>query len=445
MLTPVDLQNKVFKRGIGYDKKEVEAFLSEITSDYEELYRSNVELKDKIAALDQNLQHYRSMEDSMQKALTISEKTAEETVNAANEKSNQITAEAEKQAEAIIAEAKEELAETKNEIFLMKQQYTTFKKQVERILQTQSKALDGEVVDIDLGNDFEPRYNNSYSDSPLGGLGGGYVGNNGGFEHTNQDPAFSYGTSLNMDPFEAAQNGGGRFSKQNMQQPQKRKDSKKETKATKHEKVVEKVVEQGEVEENIRKSKHIDSADNYAKDFEFTEDVSVEAFDTEKDTVSGEVEDRVKESSMLDSEDNHDEGFDFIDTSSAENSNSSESSDVSEQSDSDNVAYSGEVETRVNESSMLDSEDNHEEGFDFVDDSFEDNFENAETTTSFPDDFNFDENTYTGEVEDRVNESSMLDSEDNHEEGFDFVVGDEDGEDEIPTIFPNPFSKSSAV
>ena len=28
MLTPVDLQNKVFKGGIGFDKKDVESFMS---------------------------------------------------------------------------------------------------------------------------------------------------------------------------------------------------------------------------------------------------------------------------------------------------------------------------------------------------------------------------------------------------------------------------------
>ena len=437
MLTPVDLQSKVFKRGIGYDKKEVEAFLSEISSDYEDLYRSNVELKDKIAALDQNLQHYRSMEDSMQKALTISEKTAEETVNAANERSLQITAEAEKKAAAIIADAKEELAETKNEIFLMKQQYTTFKKQVERILRTQSKALDGEVVDIDLGNDFEPRNTNSYSDSPLGGLGGGYVGNNSGFEHTNQEPAFNYG-SLNNDPFVAAKNGGGRFSKQTMKQPKKRAVPSKETNVT-----PEKVVEQGEVEENIRKSSQIDSSDNYAEGFEFNEDIHTDISDTKNNTVTGEVESRVNESTMLDSEDNHEDGFDFVETSSEEETYSSNTSFTSDMYDSGSNAYSGEVEDRVNESSMLDSEDNYEEGFNFVDDYSEDSFEDSDTVTSFPEDFNFDQHAFTGEVEDRVNESTMLDSEDNHEEGFDFVVENE--EEEIPTIFSNQFSRSSAV
>ena len=44
MLTPVDVQNKSFKGGIGFDKKDVEAFMVTLSSDYEQLYRSNVEI-----------------------------------------------------------------------------------------------------------------------------------------------------------------------------------------------------------------------------------------------------------------------------------------------------------------------------------------------------------------------------------------------------------------
>ena len=219
MLTPEDIQNKTFKGGIGFDKKDVEVFVQILANDYERLYRSNIELKDKISALNESLQHYRSMESSLQKAMTLSEKTAEETVNAAQEKATQITAEAQIQAEAILSDSKEELQQLKDEIYHFTQQFATFKKQYQNILQAQLKSLDGEVIDIDLGVDYEnlaERENEQqiYSGSSLGegGLGGGYVGNRDNFERTNQDPAFDRG-SLNMDPFSDAANGGGRFSK----------------------------------------------------------------------------------------------------------------------------------------------------------------------------------------------------------------------------------------
>ena len=226
MLTPVDLQNKVFKGGIGFDKKDVEAFMHGLSSDYEQLYRSNVELTDKVATLNESLQHYKSVEDSMQKALTLSEKTAEETINAANDKARLLTTEAEKKAENILADAKQELEDTKNEIFRLQQQQKKFKEQFTHVLESQLKMMDGEMIDIDLGDDFQPTasYDSGFgnfsggglgSEGGLGGgLGGGYVGSgSSSFERTNQEPAFDRG-SLNMDPFADAANGGGRFSRQ---------------------------------------------------------------------------------------------------------------------------------------------------------------------------------------------------------------------------------------
>lgn len=520
MLTPVDVQNKSFKGGIGFDKKEVETFMSELSADYEMLYRSNVELKDKVTTLNESLQHYRSIEDSMQKALTLSEKTAEETINAANDKARQITTEAEKKAETILADAKEELLETKNEIFRLQQQHAKFKAQFTKVLESQLKIMDGEMVDIDLGPDFE---GNSYGESGygnfsggglgseggLGGLGGGYVGSGSeGFERTNQDPAFSHGT-LNMDPFADAASGGGRFSRQtggayNGNGSKKSTGKKSENKSSlnvkqakpgankvkKNFNTIANDSKNSTVKQNMaaKMSEQVkpqpvkpqtvkpqpvktaantstlhtqetaksataagtvqnmqNSADNQPnRPTSAAKPQTSKAFaDTMHDIpskpqrekppvketvqVSGEVEDRINESAMLDSEDNYNTGFDFVEEESATSYEfQGASADTGSHFDSDTVT--GEVEDRINESTMLDSEDNYSDGFDFVSEeaySSYDSFAEEETHT--------DEDTYVGEVEDKINESTMLDSEDNYSDGFDFVVGNEE-EEEIPTI-----------
>ena len=52
MITPLDIQNKEFKRTIfGYSAKTVDTFLDEIIIDYERIYKENIELKDKINLL----------------------------------------------------------------------------------------------------------------------------------------------------------------------------------------------------------------------------------------------------------------------------------------------------------------------------------------------------------------------------------------------------------
>ena len=48
MITPLDIQNKEFKKSlVGYKTKEVDAYLDSINEDYEKLYKENIELKDK--------------------------------------------------------------------------------------------------------------------------------------------------------------------------------------------------------------------------------------------------------------------------------------------------------------------------------------------------------------------------------------------------------------
>ena len=51
MLTPLELEKKEFKGGIGYTKRSVNEFYDRLRADYEKLYKENIELKDKINLL----------------------------------------------------------------------------------------------------------------------------------------------------------------------------------------------------------------------------------------------------------------------------------------------------------------------------------------------------------------------------------------------------------
>ena len=86
MLTPVDIQQKKFHVGLGYDKKDVNTFFDSVSENYESLYRSNAELKEKVSILNDTLQNYRSKESHLEKSLKRAEKDTEETItNAAKE------------------------------------------------------------------------------------------------------------------------------------------------------------------------------------------------------------------------------------------------------------------------------------------------------------------------------------------------------------------------
>jgi len=64
MLTPADIENKVFKKTKfnGYDINDVEDYLEKIIVDYEKLFKDNLEMKDKMDNLQESVAYYKSLE-----------------------------------------------------------------------------------------------------------------------------------------------------------------------------------------------------------------------------------------------------------------------------------------------------------------------------------------------------------------------------------------------
>lgn len=66
MLTPQDIETKVFKKSLhGYDAKEVDQFLQEISESYEKLYKENLTANERIRMLSDAVRQYKAMEDSL--------------------------------------------------------------------------------------------------------------------------------------------------------------------------------------------------------------------------------------------------------------------------------------------------------------------------------------------------------------------------------------------
>ncbi len=152
MITPVDIQSKTFKSGIGYDKRDVDGFMSDVLANYEELYRSNVEMKDKITVLNDSLQHYKTLEASLQKALMLAEKTSEETLKIAEDKAKTIELEAINKAKEYTSDSKIELERVHAQTVTLVQQYTRFKAQFNQLIKTHSDILNSTNFDMSAGD-----------------------------------------------------------------------------------------------------------------------------------------------------------------------------------------------------------------------------------------------------------------------------------------------------
>lgn len=153
MLTPVEIQNRMFKSGgLGYDKKDVDSFMKEISDSYEELYREKMELTDKVNVLNEGLQYYKTIEKTMQKALILAEKTADETKAAAQKTARQIEDEAITKSQLIVSDAKRELERLHQQTVQLLQQYETYKAQFKSLAAAQIQLLESESFQINLAS-----------------------------------------------------------------------------------------------------------------------------------------------------------------------------------------------------------------------------------------------------------------------------------------------------
>ena len=151
MLTPVEIQNRMFKSGgLGYDKKDVDVFMKEIIDSYEALYREKMELSDKVNVLNEGLQYYKSIEKTMQKALVLAQKTAEETQENAMRTARNIEKEAMTKAEILISDARRELEMIHQKTVQLVQQYEKYKLQFKNLAVAQIELLETESYQIHI-------------------------------------------------------------------------------------------------------------------------------------------------------------------------------------------------------------------------------------------------------------------------------------------------------
>lgn len=109
MLTPSDIRNRMLKTTMGgYNKKDTDDFLDSVYQSFETLYKENKDLKDKVASLSEGVQYYKQMENTLQKALILAEKTSTETQEAAKEEADKLIKEAKEKADTLLNNAKAE-------------------------------------------------------------------------------------------------------------------------------------------------------------------------------------------------------------------------------------------------------------------------------------------------------------------------------------------------
>lgn len=78
MITPMDIHNKTFSKGLrGYSEEEVNDFLRQIVTDYEQIYREHREVEEEMDQMKLKLSNYERISDTMTATLQLAKDTAE--------------------------------------------------------------------------------------------------------------------------------------------------------------------------------------------------------------------------------------------------------------------------------------------------------------------------------------------------------------------------------
>lgn len=140
--TPNDLQNITFKKTfMGYSEDVVNDVLDKIIEDYSAYIRENIELKDKLALLNEGLQHYKIIEESLQNTLLVAQQTGEDIKKNAYEKAENVIKESEVRSQKIINDANQEVIKIKFEYEDMRKRLHIFKSKSETLLLSQLEII----------------------------------------------------------------------------------------------------------------------------------------------------------------------------------------------------------------------------------------------------------------------------------------------------------------
>lgn len=145
-LTPLDIHNKEFSRRIrGYDEDEVNEFLDLIIKDYEAMIRENKEMQNQILTLQERLNHFSNIEDTLSKTIIVAQEAADEVRNNAKKEAQLIVKEAEKNADRIVNDALNKSRKISLEVDELKKQASIYRARFRTLVEAQLELLTEEA------------------------------------------------------------------------------------------------------------------------------------------------------------------------------------------------------------------------------------------------------------------------------------------------------------
>ncbi|MFB5266226.1 DivIVA domain-containing protein [Paenibacillus enshidis] len=141
-LSPLDIHNKEFARRLrGYDEDQVNEFLDQVIKDYEAVIRENKELGNQLITLQEKLDHFSNIEETLSKTIIVAQEAADEVKNNAKKEAQLIVKEAEKNADRIVNEALAKSRKIALEVEELKKQASIYRARFRTLVEAQLDLL----------------------------------------------------------------------------------------------------------------------------------------------------------------------------------------------------------------------------------------------------------------------------------------------------------------
>jgi len=147
-LSPIDIHNKEFTSKFrGYDEDEVNEFLEQIMKDFENLLEENKTLQSSLKQSTEQVSHFNSIEQTLQKSILIAQEAAEDVRRNSMKESKLIVKEAEKNADRIVNEALTRARRISVEIEDLKKQSKVFRTRFKMLIEAQLDLIQSDDWD----------------------------------------------------------------------------------------------------------------------------------------------------------------------------------------------------------------------------------------------------------------------------------------------------------
>lgn len=142
-ITPLDIQQQQFKGKMlgGLDPNDVDAFLQMVAAEMESLIRENTELKEQSRKVALQLEELSQREVTLRETMLAAQKVTEEMKANAQKEANLIVSEAELKGERIVADAENRLLQLNNQIHEIRRQKLQFETNLKSLLEAHLKML----------------------------------------------------------------------------------------------------------------------------------------------------------------------------------------------------------------------------------------------------------------------------------------------------------------